>query len=233
MRRALAAATLACAALAPAARADPAGSVSFPTSDRGLVFADVYGTGPRALVLAHGGRFDKESWAKQAAVFADAGFRVLALDFRGYGESRGAGDADPSSAPLYLDVLAAVRYLRKTGATSVAIVGGSMGGAAAADAAAHAAPEEIEAVVMLGSGGGRTPEKVPGRKLVIATKEDADGSGTLRLPRIRAAYEKMTPPKEIVILEGSAHAQYVFDTPEGEKTMTEILRFLSASREGS
>jgi len=33
---------------------------------------------------------------------------VLALDFRGYGKSRGAGQSDPMSAPLELDVLAAV-----------------------------------------------------------------------------------------------------------------------------
>lgn len=36
---------------------------------------------------------------------------VLATDFRGYGLSHGPGDKDPLSAPLDLDVLAAVRYL--------------------------------------------------------------------------------------------------------------------------
>ena len=42
-------------------------TVSFPTEDGGVVFADVYGTGERAVVLAHGGRFNEESWAKQAS----------------------------------------------------------------------------------------------------------------------------------------------------------------------
>ena len=81
-------------------------------------------------MLAHGGRFNKESWEKQARALAAAGFRALAIDFRGYGQSRGPGQADPLSAPLHLDVLAAVRYLRKTGAKSVSVVGGSMGGSA-------------------------------------------------------------------------------------------------------
>jgi len=94
-------------------------AVSFPTEDGGLVYADIYGEGDRGIVLAHGGRFNKESWEKQAHVLASAGFRVLALDFRGYGKSRGPGDSAPMSAPLHLDVLAAVRYLRKTGAKSV------------------------------------------------------------------------------------------------------------------
>jgi len=55
------------------------------TEDRGVIYADVYGEGDRGVVLAHGGRFNKESWEKQAQTLASAGFRVLALDFRGYG----------------------------------------------------------------------------------------------------------------------------------------------------
>ncbi len=83
--------------------------VSFPTSDGGLVHADLYGKGERGVVLAHGGRFNKESWKKQAEELEKAGFRVLAINFRGYGRSRGPGQADPLGAPLHLDVLGAVR----------------------------------------------------------------------------------------------------------------------------
>lgn len=36
-----------------------------------------------------------------------------------------------------------------------------------------------------------------------------------------------TGPKKLVILEGSAHAQFVFETAQGERLMREILRFLS------
>ena len=63
--------------------------VSFPTEDGGVVYADVYGQSERGVVLAHGGPFNKESWAKQAPVLVKAGFRVMAIDFRGYGRSRG------------------------------------------------------------------------------------------------------------------------------------------------
>jgi len=115
-------------------------NVSFPTEDGGIVYGDVYGEGDRGVVLAHGGRFNKESWEKQARTLAAASFRVLALDFRGYGKSRGPGQSDPMNAPLHLDVLAAVRYLRKTGAKSVSVVGGSMGGGAAGDASIASRP---------------------------------------------------------------------------------------------
>src|ERR1700674_5038645 len=97
--------------------------VSFPTQDEGLIYADVYGKGDRGVVLAHGGQFNKESWEKQALALAAAGFRAMAIDFRGYGQSRGPGQADPLSAPLRFDVSAAVRYLRKTGAKTVSVVG--------------------------------------------------------------------------------------------------------------
>ena len=120
-------------------------TVSFPTEDGGEVYADVYGGGDRGIVLAHGGRFNKESWEKQARTLATGGFRVLALDFRGYGKSRGPGESTPMSAPLHLDVLAAVRYLRKIGAKSVSVVGGSMGGGAAGDASIASRPSEIDA----------------------------------------------------------------------------------------
>ena len=83
-------------------------TVSFPTEDGGIVYADVYGKGDKGIVLAHGGQFNKASWERQARTLVTAKFRVLALDFRGYGKSRGPGDSDPMDAPLHLDVLAAV-----------------------------------------------------------------------------------------------------------------------------
>src|SRR5215475_3713011 len=99
-------------------------TVSFPTEDGGEIYADIYGKGTKAVVLVHGGQFNKESWQKQALILTDAGFLVLALDLRGYGKSHGPGDSAPMDAPIHLDVLAAVRYLHKAGAKSVSIIGG-------------------------------------------------------------------------------------------------------------
>ena len=49
----------------------------------------------------------------------------------------------------------------------------------------------------------------------------------LRLSEIREQYERTPEPKELVILEGSAHAQFIFETDQGQRLMREILRFLS------
>jgi pimeloyl-ACP methyl ester carboxylesterase len=200
-------------------------TVSFPTEDGGVVYGDVYGEGSHGVLLAHGGQFNKESWKKQAIVLTNAGFHVLAIDFRGYGPSRGPGQSDPASAPLYFDVLAAVRYLEENGAGTVSIVGASMGGWAAADAAIRSKPGEIDRLVFLGSSPG-TPEKLKARSLFIVARDDTSGDGP-RLPGIRAQYEKTPEPKELVIVDGSAHAQFLFQTDQGEKVMNQILRFLS------
>ena len=206
----------------------PPDLISFPTEDGGLIYANLYGTGKRAVVLAHGAAFNKESWDKQAQVLAKAGFRVLAIDFRGYGKSRGPKQTKPLAAPLQLDVLAAVRYMRKAGAEAVAVIGGSMGGVAAGLAAAEAKPGEIDRIVFLGSDGGGKPAKIQGRKLFIVARDDPGPGGQPRLVTIRAHYKKAAEPKQLVILDGSAHAQHIFATEQGERALGEILRFLQA-----
>lgn len=209
--------------------------VSFPTSDGGVVYADLY-SGGRAerdslpmtdcgVVLAPGARFDKGSWTKQAPALVGAGFRVLAIDFRGRGRSRG-GTAGESG--LRFDVLAAVRYLRQAGAKTVAVVGGSMGGGAAAEASIEAAPGEIDRLVLLAHASVEHPERMKGRKLFITARDDPRADGTPRLVAIRQQYESAPPPKELVVLDGSAHAQFLFETDQGDRLMREILRFLSA-----
>jgi pimeloyl-ACP methyl ester carboxylesterase len=197
--------------------------ITISTQDGGTIYADLYGKGERGVVLAHGGRFTKESWAPQAQEFAKAGFRVLAFDFRGFGQS----PLQPKDASPAMDVLAAVRYLRQTGAKSVAVIGGSFGGGAAADATIAAAPGEIDRLVLLGTGGGDRPTaKLKGRLLFIVARDDTSGDG-LRLPGILAKYDKAPPPKKLVLIESSAHAQFLFATKHREQVMREILNFLA------
>ncbi len=125
-------------------------TITFATDDGGQICADLYGHGNKAIVLAHGGQFKKESWHDQASTLATAGFQVLAIDFRSFGCSKGPGQDNFDTAPFEKDVLAAVHYLKAHGATSVSVVGGSFGGAAAGDASIKA-PGAIDRIVFLGS----------------------------------------------------------------------------------
>ena len=221
------------ALIAPAEAAPPQVSpraVTFATQDGGIVYANVYGGGERGVVLAHGGQFNKESWEPQAQILVNAGFRVLAFDFRGYGESRGPHDSKSDEGRRF-DVLAATAYLRTAGAKSVAVVGASMGGDYAAEAA-EAEPDAIDRIVLLGSGSEIPIVRMKGPKLYILCRDDTEGDPKFpRLPGIRAQFEKSAGPKQLVLLDGSAHAQWIFSTAESDHLMREILKFLSAQPE--
>ena len=221
---------LALGLLAGAPAPGPQQIVSIPAPPGGPIQADLYGWGDRAVVLAHGGRFDKSSWQKQARVLTDAGFRVLAIDFRAAVQARN-GPEPPclyDETCLAADVLAAVRYLRSEGARTVSIVGASLGGGAAAQASVEASDGEIDRIVLLAHMPITAPEKMKGRKLFIVSRGDLGSGDVPRLAGIRDQYEKAPKPKELVVLEGSAHAQFIFDTPEGDRLMREIVRFLKA-----
>ncbi len=202
--------------------------VTFPLPGQAVqIHSDLYGHGPRAIILAHGGRFGKESWKPQAQVLANAGFLVLALRFRG---DHANPDGTPGSFGSYpdnaADVLAAVAYLHSIGAKTISAVGGSLGGDAVGNADAQSPPGTFDRIVILASEGGDAPEKLTGRKLFILARDDTSGDGP-RLPGITSHYEKASQPKKLVILDGSAHAQFLFDTPQGPRLLSEILHFLT------
>jgi dienelactone hydrolase len=211
------------------ATASAQSAIVIRADDGGMIQADEYGDGHRGVVLAHGGRFDRTSWKPQALVLVSAGFRVIAIDFRAAVEMR-AGRETPclyDSKCLARDIVPAVRHLKRTGAKTVSIVGGSLGGGAAARATIDA-PGEIDRVVLLAHMLIDTPEKIGGRKLFIIAKDDRGGNDQPRLPGIRAQYDRAPDPKELLIVDGAAHAQAMFDSAEGPRIMREIVRFLAA-----
>lgn len=203
-------------------------SITFATEDGGQICADLYGQTDNAVVLAHGGQFNKESWRTQALALESKGFEVLAIDFRGFGCSKGPGQQDFFTAPFEKDLLAAVRYLKLHGATRVSVVGGSFGGAAAGDASVKSVPGEIDRIVFLGAAPNLPADGLKSRSLFIVAREDSEGGGQRRLPGIRAQYEKAPQPKQLIVLDGSAHAQFLFQSDQNARVMQEIERFLAA-----
>ncbi len=176
-----------------------------------------------AVVLAHGVRFNKESWAKQAVVLATAGFRVVAIDFRGYGKSRGGKESGNGQEQMHLDILAAARYVRETGAKTVTVIGGSMGGRAAATAVVKGRQDEIDRLVLIAPPPIEEPQRCTGSKLFAVSEGDP------LAPAVRDQFGRAPDPKELLVLGGAAHAQFMFETDEGERLLAEILRFLEAA----
>lgn len=91
----------------------------------GLTIAyDDVGEGRNSLLLVHGHPFDRSMWRPQLTAVREAGWRALAPDLRGYGEST----VVPGKTPL--DVFAAdlATLLDHLGIEDVVIGGLSMGG---------------------------------------------------------------------------------------------------------
>lgn len=92
-------------------------------TDNTKLYVKDWGKG-RPVILAHGWPLSADSWDDQAMALADAGYRAIAYDRRGFGRSQ-----QPWSGYDY-DTLAddLANVIEQTGATDTTLVGFSMGG---------------------------------------------------------------------------------------------------------
>ena len=92
----------------------------------------------------------------------------------------------------------------------------------------RANPGEIDRVVFLAHGAYGTPQLLQVRKLFTVARNDIGPGNVPRLIRIQTQYDQAPEPKEIIVLDGEAHAQFLFDTDQAERLTREIIRFLAA-----
>ena len=113
-------------------------------------------------------------------------------------------------------------------AKSVSVVGGSMGGPAG-DASIASQPGEIDRSPARRITKSDQPRNSNSSTLFIVARHDANDDGP-RLPRIREQMGKRPNQKDLIILDGSAHAQFLFQTDQAERVMREILREWAACK---
>jgi dienelactone hydrolase len=107
----------------------------FPGTGGKPLLGYTMGTGPVGIVLANQADDNACSWAGYAQDLAQRGYRVLAFDFHGEGDS---ADSDGTGGD---DVAAAATYLRsQPGVSGIVLMGASRGGTAVLVAGASLKP---------------------------------------------------------------------------------------------
>ena len=118
------------------------------------LYYETAGAGP-AIVFAHGAGGNHLSWWQQVPIFAEA-YRCVAFDHRGWGRSV-EQEGGPGAAAFADDLVALLDELE---IEQAALVAQSMGGWTCLGAALQH-PERVSALVMGGTVGGLTTDKIP------------------------------------------------------------------------
>ena len=146
---------------------------------------------------------------------------VLAYDFRGVGDSSGS----PETSLLDIDLRAAISYTRQQGASSVVLLGASMGGTASLRVAGN---EPVAAVITLSApqsfgvtvmDADLMKDRAP--KLFVNSQGDTYESATVRM------YGLANPPKQIHLYPGSEHGIDLFNGVNASDLSQRILSFLA------
>jgi pimeloyl-ACP methyl ester carboxylesterase len=99
----------------------------FRASDGVLLDGALLGDGKRGVVLAHQSPADLCGWVPYARVLSRAGFRVLLLDHRHFGDSQ-SPTSQSKAGHFSRDLDGAVDELKRDGAGKVFLMGASFGG---------------------------------------------------------------------------------------------------------
>ena len=192
-----------CGASGGSAGEEPESDTSGSWASVGDTWAIAWGEGDRGVVLAHGAAYDAASWEAQGQTLGEDGVVALAVE-----------DVSPGSLRFAVD------YLKEEyDVESVALVGASAGAGPVLQVAEED-PEEISQIILL-SGIGEVSGLGECPKLFVAS-EGEEVSEQVR----QMAEEAPGDRNEALILPGSAHAQAIFRTEEGDRLMQAILERL-------
>lgn len=193
-----------------------AGEISLSTPDGQTLHAVEAGRGTHGVLLLHDQGRTSNDWRLFIDKLESKGYRVLAVDLRGHGESASILETEPDWANMNADVSAAVAHLRKAGSKQVSVVGAGLGANLAMDMAANDA--EINTVVLLSPGlnirGYKPSGTIAGFGerpiLLAAAKEDRRASSTVKY------LEKQTKgPTRAMLLDGTSKGTNLLDENPG------------------
>ena len=124
-------------------------SRSFEGADGNRLVASEMGTADRSVLLLHGGGQTRHAWSRTARRLAEAGWRAIALDQRGHGDSEWPPEGSYGFPDFAADAaIVADRIAQEHGARPVA-VGASLGGIAALLALGATSPPPFAGLILI------------------------------------------------------------------------------------
>ncbi len=164
------------------------------------------GKAPRAVIFAPGAMFSKESWHFLAARFQELDISSVSLN--------------SGSTP---DLLNAIAFLKTKGVQKIAVVGASAGGAGVLYTLRDNPDPLVDTVVLLAPAGGPPLQNDRVRKLFIVAEDDMISSSA----EVYKIFKDSSDPKLYEELEGSDHAQRLFNSKQKEIVTQLIIRFIT------
>jgi len=198
--------------------------VQLETDGEVKIAGTFYEGGSEGIVLLHQMDRNRNDWRDFALKLQNLNYSVLAIDFRGHGESDGNWKdfSDDDFEAMGLDVEAAVRYLKQNNATGITIIGASIG---ANIALKYAVEHGIRKLVLLSPGmnfhGVETeePAKVfEGKVLIAASKDDR-----YSLDSSKVLYAVIKSQKELKLYDNAGHGTKML---EGTDLSSVIINWL-------
>jgi dienelactone hydrolase len=195
-----------------------------------------------AILLLHQCNMDRHAWDGLAQDLVSAGFHVLTLDFRGYGESGGGSQTDANTRRAVMrekwpsDVDTAYTYLieqKGVDKTRVAAGGASCGVTQAADTAVR--HHEIKALLLLsGSASDAAKEYISATPALAVFGVASVGDAAANKGIHEAVEPTKNPHSRGFHLEGTEHGVPMFAKhPELEPTIVNWLKAAVAGSGGS
>jgi len=195
------------------------GEVTFTTEDGIDINGNIFGSGNRWVILSHMRPTTQTSWSDFARYLADNDYIVLTYDFRGYGKSGGSQDI----SNIDKDLEAALDFVRQYDAEKIFLMGASMGGTASLIVSSR---QSVDGVISFSSPaefkGLSAVDKVgniDAPKLFIASQGDENAVNSAN-----TLFDASPEPKEIEILDGSAHGTFIFEEePDNAEILSQII----------
>lgn len=201
----------------------PAQVVHFSTQDHIQLTGLLFGHGKTAIICSHESNATKAIWRATGMPqrLAQRGYMVLAYDFRGYGDSGRGGTLNFDA-----DLRAAVTFVRQQGATTIILMGSSMGGAVSLKVAGS---ESIAGVISLSAPqhfiafpiSDADVQAISAPKLFVNSQDDTYAADTQHM------YTLASEPKQLYMYSGAAHGVAIFSTSHGVDLTQRIFDFIA------